>query len=164
MPILAGRKARASDFPNTLVQVNQTATQSIADNTRTAITFTAEVVDLINGHSNVSNTSRYTPLIPGWYKCKGQVAFVNIATVDVAFGAQFRKNGAQSDSAPESYNITEAGTSHANTAPCHGLFSMNGTTDYIEMYGWHDRGVAMLTYYLANFTCSFMEIEWVAPL
>lgn len=164
MPILAGRKARASDFPNTLVQVHQTTTQSVASGVRTAITFTTEVVDLINGHSNVSNTSRYTPLIPGWYKCKGQVAFVNIATLNVAIGAQFRKIGAQSDNAPEAYNLTDDQLSHANTVLCHGLFSMNGTTDYIEIYGWHDRGVAMQTYYAAGFTMSFMEIEWVAPL
>jgi hypothetical protein len=163
MPILAGRKARASDFPNTLVQVIQTTTQAVATATRTAITFTTETVDLINGHNSVSNTSRYTPLIAGWYRCTGQVAFVNDTTIH-GIGSQFRKNGAQTDNAPENYNLTMSSLTHANTALCHGLFSMNGTTDYIEIYGWHDRGSNLQTYYSAGFSFSFMEIEWVAPL
>lgn len=163
MPILAGRKARASDFPNTLVQVNQTVTQSIVTGTRTAITHTAEVVDLINGHSNVSNTARYTPTTPGWYECDGQVAF-GITAAILAIAAQFRKNGAQSDNAPESYSLTRNSAGNANTVSCQGLFSMNGSSDYIELYGWHNQGTNLSTYYLANFSCSFMRIKWVAPL
>lgn len=160
----AGAKARASDFPSAHLHVYQVTTQSITSSLDTPITFTAEILDTINGHSSVSNTSRYTPTIPGYYRCIGQVAWGLVA--DATFRAcHFRKNGARVDGGPHGTETNQNTASVLNTVTtAWATFTMNGSTDYIELYGWHNRGSALSTAYTANVTNSLMICEWKAPL
>lgn len=50
-----------------LAILTQSATQTIANTTATAVNWDAEVIDTYNGHSTVTNNSRYTVQAPGWY-------------------------------------------------------------------------------------------------
>lgn len=63
-----------------LCQTRQIVTQSPANNTWTAITFTAEDVDTTGMHSTVSNTDRLTAVYPGWYDFAGGVPWASNAT------------------------------------------------------------------------------------
>jgi hypothetical protein len=161
---LAGRKARASDFVVAYAHVYQVTGQSINNQTDTAVTFTGEILDTANGHSSVSNTSRYTPTIPGYYRCHGEIAWAMVA--DATFRAcHFRKNGARADGGPHDTETNQNTATLVNTVTkCEATYAMNGSTDYIEIWGWHNRGSALSTLYTANVTNSFMIIEWKAPL
>lgn len=52
----------------------QTVAQSIPTSTPTPINFDTNVVDSYNGHSTVTNTSRYTAQVAGWYALGGVVS------------------------------------------------------------------------------------------
>jgi len=139
----------------------QSSTQSIANTTDTAITMGAEILDTISGHSTVSNTSRYTPNVAGYYRCIGNVAWAGSTAGDRA--AQFRLNGsAAATNAP--YAPMPALNGAAFLGGSSGLavatFQMNGTTDYIELWGSQNSGGSLSTNVTG--TNSFMIIEWIA--
>jgi hypothetical protein len=142
-------------------QVNG-STQSISNITPTPVTFTAEIVDNINCHSTSSNTSRYTPNVPGKYKCWGQVVYAASGTT-FEIVAQFRKNGSVVLGAAP-YGPVKAFSSAfvAMAAQCVGTFDMNGTTDYIELYTNQNSGGSLNTFSNTTDMHSFMIIERVA--
>ena len=53
----------------------QTSVQSIASNSWTAINLNTEQVDTYSGHDTVTNNSRYTAQVAGWYSVCGVVAW-----------------------------------------------------------------------------------------
>lgn len=63
-----------------ILEINQSVSQSIANNTATALTFTSEVIDSSGMHSTVSNTSRATAVYPGYYKFWGGYTIASNAT------------------------------------------------------------------------------------
>lgn len=50
-----------------IFQADQSAVQSIPNNAVTALALDVEIVDSYDGHSNVTNNSRYTAVVAGWY-------------------------------------------------------------------------------------------------
>lgn len=89
---VAGEVVTAAHFNNNIRDVlnyllappifraRQTVAQSVANSTDTVITFTTEDVDSAGGHSNSSNTSRYTYVYPGWMRHSGGICYVSNAT------------------------------------------------------------------------------------
>lgn len=71
----------------------QSAAQSIADSTLTAIAINAELIDSDNGHDNATNNSRYTcqSTFPGWYLVGVSVGLAANATGDRVI--EIHKNG-----------------------------------------------------------------------
>lgn len=137
--------------------------QAILNATATAITFTAEVTDNVNGHSTVTNTSRFTPNVAGTYRCHGGVAMENTAAGPML--AQFRKNGSVVAGASP-YGILHAVNqgSVANVAHARGSFSMNGTTDYLELWTTHVFGSTRNTFAtIAGDATSHAIFERVGP-
>lgn len=137
----------------------QTVTQTLTTSVWAEITMDAEAVDTLSGHSVVTNTARYTPTVAGWYRCTGQVGFAVNGTGSRL--AQFRKNGAQVDTAPYGPSVAQAVN---GGAWAHGTISCNGTSDYISLWGWQSSGAGLATAYVAGNVMSTMMIEWVAPL
>lgn len=136
------------------------AVQSIANNAYTAITFTGEIRDTANTHSNVSNTSRCTPSTAGYYECHGIVSYVGAAAG--MFQCQFRKNGAQVlGSAPYGSNNATNQGSLANSIQTFATIQCNGTTDYIELWTWHNFGGAVSTYSNGSDEQSVMIVRFV---
>lgn len=158
---LAGENLTADDL-NTFVNpplllAEQTVVQLLTTGIWAAITMTSETIDTINGHSTSVNTARYTPNVAGNYDCEGQVAFAANITGDR--GAQFRKNGSVVAGLKYGAQRAMAGTgSFAGIARCGGVVFLNGTTDYVELYGYQDCGGNLDTYYNASFTGSYMKI------
>ena len=138
----------------------QSTVQSIPNLTPTAITYTNEELDNISGHSNSTNTSRFTPSIAGRYLCLGQTIFA--ANVMGDRTATFRKNGATLDSAP--YTGEPALNGAVFLPGFSGIaiatISCNGTTDYIEMWANQNSGGALNTFATAGAVNSWMICMW----
>lgn len=107
----------------------QSVSQSIPDGTDTKVTLTTESLDSASCYD--TSTSRFTPNVAGWYYING--------TVSGAFSASnyttvaLRKNG----------SVVAQGIVSSAAGPYHGLpvaqlMYFNGTTDYAELYVYHD--------------------------
>lgn len=60
--------------------MRQTAAQAIAGGTWTAITWQTADVDTFGGWSASTNPSRYTAVVPGWYRVTSQADFAATST------------------------------------------------------------------------------------
>lgn len=162
MVAAGGQKILASDaeINRPSVTLIQTVTQSPANTTPTAITFTSEIIDSNGWHSNVSNTSRVVPSIAGWYMCWGQVAWTANTTGDR--NAKFRKNGAALDGAPYGSAAALNGAAYLHgTSFAMAVIFCNGTTDYIELWGAQNSGGALSTVYVATDISSMMTVFYM---
>lgn len=119
----------------------QTSTQTIANGTWTAITLDTETVDSYNGHSNVTNSMRYTAQVAGWYTASGVVAFAG-GTVSIR-GARIEVNGsvvqgsAQMIAPPNATNFTGVAT------PPRTIYLNTG--DYVVVSGYQLTGGSLST-------------------
>ncbi|MEO6089545.1 MAG: hypothetical protein ABIQ18_41205, partial [Umezawaea sp.] len=138
------------------------ATQPITATVAAAITMTGEHVDNINGHDPAVNSHRYTPSVPGTYECSGMLALDGALATGSGFNAQFRKNGVVSLRGPYNGEFAQSQGFIANTAIAPTVsFAMNGTTDWIALYG--NCGVNTSTFANAADMGSYMIIKRVGP-
>lgn len=133
---LAGRLTASGKVPQAALDANVAGTgpafsayQSVAQNLTTAygkISFQSEEFDTASAFDNVTNY-RFTPLVAGYYQFNG--AF-QIATTSSIPAVYLSKNGAISKLG---VYAPIAGSSALCTVSA--LIYMNGTTDYIELWG-----------------------------
>lgn len=107
----------------------------IATSTSTKITFTTEDFDTDADFAS----SRFTPTVAGYYQVNAAVSWAsgvnntNIITAIYKNGSNFR-------------NAYGVNTTAGSGATVSGLVYCNGTTDYIEIYGWQNSGGSLATY------------------
>jgi hypothetical protein len=160
----AGDKAYWSDVANAinppLVRLVQQAGQSIPDATQTALTFGAgsEDIDTHGFHDTVTNNTRITPNVAGYYEFRG-VYYTGAPTTPVSIDASFRKNG--STSIPSGERVNSGAIATGVMATC--TQPMNGSTDYMEFMAFQDSSGAVNTNVSARFT-SYVECEYIRPL
>lgn len=148
------------------VYQSSTATQAVLQNTPTAIDFNAEVVDTLGFHSTVTNTSRVTPTVAGRYQCFGGIAWNtnNNSIVNNKYAtAQFRKNGAQVLGSAAYGPVLLYQT--AFVAPISfsiATILVNGTTDYIQLWGNNDVSGGISTFSNTTDQHSFMMVRYVS--
>jgi hypothetical protein len=143
MGLAAGQIALDTDFAQVsaasnlkpVVQVYLSGTQSLTDNTLTALSFGAENFDSHGFHSTSVNPTRITPTVAGIYRCSGFLYLPGITTI-TSVRVVMRMNGA-TQMAPSAQWGNQA------NAVNHGYFvqamlSFNGTTDYVEMCALQD--------------------------
>jgi hypothetical protein len=124
---VAWATAAASSGP--AFQAYSTPTQSISTTTNTKATMTNENFDTDNNFAS----SRFTPTKAGYYLITGSISFTGAATK--TYRVLLYKNG----SAYPNWNTISIGVAVANpTVMNEALIYCNGSTDYIEMYGWTD--------------------------
>lgn len=142
-----------------LAVLRQTVAQSLATGTFNPITFDTEDFDRDNGHSTVSNTSRYTAQTPGWYEPEGIFAVAPNATNRRI--AKWVVNGTPANAARvDIVTVTQpAGATFSMNAPTRRLFL--NTNDYLELYGWQD-GAASLNTLVAGEQASYFGIRLVS--
>lgn len=148
-----------------LVRLVAQSTQSISNNTNTAITFGAssEDIDTHGYHDTSSNTSRVTPQLEGYYRCYGTITFG--ARADYTnVNAWIRKNGSSNAAGGQRYGPSSA-SSQVHTPSAQALIGLNGSTDYVELVGNQSNGAAaaQATNASSQFSCCF-EVEFVRPL
>ncbi|MFI5831094.1 hypothetical protein ACIA6C_28235 [Streptomyces sp. NPDC051578] len=130
----------------------QQVVQSVANGTWAVLTFDSEIIDTYGGHSTVSNTSRYTCQVAGWYRVGGRAAFATNGTG--SRGARVHVNGAFIQGAA---NLLGAGTLNGIVEVSHLLQLAVG--DYVEIAGGQNCGAALSTAF-ANEAASMMYVIW----
>jgi hypothetical protein len=166
--VAAGDEVNASDLTTLedltirrpMVRLVQAVAQSIPDNTGTAITFTTEDLDTYGFHDPVTNNTRITPSVAGWYRFHGTY-FTSTPTFPAVPNAMLacymRKN--LSTVPPGSRTLPVTNVVSPSVA-CTALVEMNGTTDYMEFVGLQDSSGALNTaisaYIASTFECVFV--------
>nr|WSX48897.1 hypothetical protein OG409_08005 [Streptomyces sp. NBC_00974] len=135
---------RLEDPPIAVLQ--QTVTQSVANGAWAVMTFDTEITDSYSGHSLVTNTSRYTCQLAGWYRVTVRAAFAANATG--SRGARIHKNGAFIQGAA---NLCGAGTLNGIVEASHILLLAAG--DYVEGAAGQNSGGALSTSYANESAC-----------
>ena len=103
--------------------------QSVATVTYTKVAVASEAFDTNSCYDN--STYRFTPNVAGYYRVDGRVYWVNSVTSSTA---NIYKNGA-------SYITRYDQGTYANLMQeCGAIIYMNGSTDYLELYGYHQQG------------------------
>ena len=117
LPATTGTMALTSVVPS--FSAYASTSQTLSSATFTKITFDTEEWDTNNNFSS----SRFTPTVAGYYQVNGAISN-NTATQTVAY---IYKNGGQ-------YKQGINGSVFAATAS--GLVYLNGSTDYVEFFGY----------------------------
>jgi len=101
-----------------------TTNQSITTNTYTKITLNAETFDTASCFDSTTNY-RFTPTVAGYYQINGEISYAGTGiTRQIIY---IYKNGS-------SYAILFDGNGSQYAGGNGTLISMNGSTDYIELY------------------------------
>jgi hypothetical protein len=115
------------------------AIQSIANNTQTKLQFNVEQFDT---NSNYDTTNyRFTPTVAGYYQVSGSYSWQNVIN---GYGSlSLYKNG--SNYVQLSFGAANGATNQylAHNGGC--LIYLNGSTDYIELYGYQVTGASQNT-------------------
>jgi hypothetical protein len=108
----------------------QSAAQSFPNGVSTKVTLNAEEFDTASAFDSTTN-SRFQPTVPGYYQFSGGFAISTTATAVIAF---LYKNGGE---------VRRGTQINANASNSHvsGLLYMNGSTDYVELFGYQAGGV-----------------------
>lgn len=144
------------------------STQSLADNTITAIAFAGtDDIDTHAQHDPSSNNTRVTPNVAGYYRFKGTVMFASRDDYNDV-NSWIRKNGgtnlAPAFRLPYATDSGNALFPGVISAPCEVIQSMNGTTDYIELVAQQNNAanVSSNTNQSNQFS-STLEWEYLGP-
>jgi hypothetical protein len=136
--------------------LTQSATQSLANSTWTAISFDQSVFDSYGGHSNVTNNTRYTAIVAGWYMVFGCVSYAGNASGNR--GTAVAKNGTRVQGACGFVPTIAVGNSPTTPSPPCIVFLNVG--DYVEIDGYQTSGGALATNSNSDLDSS-MTIVWV---
>jgi hypothetical protein len=121
----------------------QATSQSIGSGTTgAAITIDTEVIDTDGGHSTVSNTSRYTCQVAGYYLVWGSVAWATNATEERI--TYYQKNGGLIAGA-SSVQANPVTSSHASVIPGNIMILPMAVGDYFEVWGSQVSGTSLST-------------------
>lgn len=129
----------------------QASPQSIANVTDTAITWPAPGYDNYSGYS-AGTPTRYTAQVPGYYQVLGAVSWAVNATGNRL--AEIHLNGV---AISQGAVPTTSTVNNATAAVGSGLILMNGTTDYVELFGFQNSGGSLNT----NVAFTQMTVRWV---
>ena len=107
--------------------VYNTISQSVSSGVWTAVTFGAELYDT----NNCFTANKFTPTVAGYYQFNGSMRYSGTALGYVIVA--FYKNGVAF-----SYGTAVASTTNqaGNTIVGSELIYCNGTTDYVQLYGY----------------------------
>jgi hypothetical protein len=115
------------------VSRNATAQTGIVTSTDTKLEYTTEVFDAAGIFDSTTNY-RATPTIAGKYLCIASVGFQNLVAGDIT-RSKIYKNGA------EVARFSQAqGGSNTESVTVTAIVDMNGSTDYLEHFVFHNFG------------------------
>lgn len=138
-------------------QFRQSAAQSIANNTYTALLFDVEESDNDSGHSTVANTSRYNAVTAGRFQLSG-----GYSAAASAGGGRRITRWAVNGTAVNGSNAGQ--TSDANVVynqPARVITQFLNVGDYVELWAFQDSGGALNTSVTAENQPS-MTVCWIS--
>jgi hypothetical protein len=106
--------------------LRSSSTQSISQNVWTKVQLQSEEFDTASCYDNSTNY-RFTPNVAGYYQVDGTLEFNNLSG---SYRIAIYKNGSA-----HRVRIND-GNSNGATITISSLIYLNGTTDYIELYGY----------------------------
>jgi hypothetical protein len=116
----------------------RSTSQFISSATFTKVQCNTEEFDTNSNYDNATNY-RFTPTVAGYYQISGCIAFASSTKVE--FLTSIFKNGSEFKRGA----YVAISTSKNENCPVSALVYLNGTTDYVELYGYLD-GVGSLTF------------------
>jgi len=108
----------------------KSATQTLAYNTLTKVTFNTEEFDTNNNFAS----STFTPTVAGYYQINVKGWFAGTATRDYFLSPRLYKNG--SAISVSGISIKQLGSASELSLDLSKLVYMNGSTDYLEVYAY----------------------------
>ena len=125
-------KDKVSNLMYPAFEAQRTTDQNVTDVTLTKVQFDTEVLDTDNCYDNTTNY-RFTPTVAGKYFVYGCINNDSQGNSQLGYGQTYiYKNGS-------SYRKTETYFSSSNVRRSSifttAIIDMNGTTDYLELYG-----------------------------
>ena len=127
--------------------------QTISSNTYTKVLLSTIEFDSVSSFSTVN--SRYQPNVPGYYRISAAIQFSG--TTPTQFAIAVYKNGAIYKTGAVSFSVT-SGTVLNMTC----IVSMNGSTDYVELYGLEVAASALS--FQAGIGSTYMQGEYIRGL
>jgi hypothetical protein len=100
-----------------------------------------DVLDPLNWHNPVTNNSRITPTINGYYQCIGNVQFIGgTGGTNPRRWAAIRQNGST-----QNFGVVMAASGGAVNMGAQVVLNLvlNGTTDYVELMAGQDSGASI---------------------
>lgn len=138
------------------VRIYQATPQSVANATNVAITFDGSTTDTYGMHSTVTNNSRVTAVIAGWYRIGGVCAIGATSTTATTW-AYFAKNG--TDYTPITFSPSPLGGNNRVWYVTSDLVQL-AVGDYVEMYVNQNDGVLRNTVVTSNqFSTMFVVFD-----
>lgn len=125
----------------------QGTAQNITTGTYTALNLDVTDVDSDSGHSNVTNNTRYTCQVAGWYFVEGYFALANSGGASI-MAALIAKNGTYVSSSEQWVNRQT--DLQALAGSCIVQLS---TSDYIEVWGYQASGSTIATFIGSDLQC-----------
>ena len=111
------------------------ADQTVSDNSTTKVAINTEVFDSDSDYDHSSNY-RFTPTVAGKYFVYGQVFIQgNAASTLRQATAELHKNGVSVSASPNNMNDNQV---YQITSQISTVLDMNGSSDYVELYGYFD--------------------------
>jgi hypothetical protein len=117
--------------------------QSLSAGTETKLNFNTEQFDTNSNYD--TSTYRFTPTVTGYYQINAAQEYSNATGIQVI---TIKKNGVRVSSAG-SRNATPAGTFFSC---CSVIVYLNGSTDYVEAYGYTDAATTAFSGSSSTFT------------
>ena len=112
--------------------------QSVPVTTWTKIELKGEVADL-DGLFDHSSTYRYTPQVAGWYYVAFNFIVTGMGGNSHEMYAAIYKNGG---TAVKAHGGGRGGYGGFGQADVYGFVQMNGSSDYLEAYGWQNNAAS----------------------
>jgi hypothetical protein len=135
--------------------LRQVVTQNLTNATWTTLTFTQEDLDAANGHSNVSNTSRYVMGNAGYADVRGIASFTPNATGQRS--VRVLVNGAVVNASQVDTLAVGASTA---TSVAVALTVPVSAGDYVELQAYQTSTATLATYSAAAVS-SRLEVRWI---
>jgi hypothetical protein len=149
----SGSVLTASELNNAIpLCILENTSQNVPSGVNTAVTFATEVLDPLNWHSTVTNNTRITPNIAGFYLVTMQMNDVNGAGQTRA-ALSLTKNGAEITGV----RIRMDTTGEDDDFALAGYVQCNGTTDYLEMNVLQNNSGGVSRTITARFTVQFVH-------
>lgn len=148
-------------YEKPLCRLVQQSAQSLTSAADTAITFgtSSEDIDTHGFHSEVTNNTRITPNVAGYYKITGTVFFAASSSITSAM-ATISKNGTVQ---PPRVRAKPDSQNWSTSVQVSMIQRANGTTDYFELLGTQSSAGAVNTNVGGSFASVF-EVEFLRDL
>ena len=131
VPAVTGTAMVSGNMP--AFSAYQSSNQTLSSTTWTKLQFQTEEFDTANCFDNATNY-RFTPNVAGYYQVSGGL-LVNVSATSIRLNIY--KNGSAFK------NLALTNTSLVSGMYSSALIYLNGTTDYVELYGYLTTGQAL---------------------